>query len=209
MNPLVVAGIGTGVGKTFISAILAEALEADYWKPVQAGNLDFTDTDTVHALISNPISYFYPETYRLASPMSPHAAAAIDGVEIDLQKLSIPGTSKKLVIELAGGLMVPLNKQLLNIDLVETWKLPVILVSQHYLGSINHTLLSVDVLKGRGIPLAGIIFNGQTNMASEEIILAYSGAPCLARIKQEKEISKETVKEYAEKFRKHILDYLS
>src|SRR5258708_4117654 len=139
MKGYVIAGIGTDIGKTFISAILAEALQADYWKPVQAGNLEKTDTDIVRELISNNRTFFHDSKYLLSRPMSPHAAAEIDNIEIDLNKLNLPNTSKILLIELPGGLMVPLNKKQLNIDLIKKWNLPVILVSQNYLGSINHT----------------------------------------------------------------------
>ena len=147
MIKTVVAGIGTGVGKTFISTILAEALEADYWKPVQAGNLEFTDTDFVRLYVSNSKTIFHPEVYRLSAPMSPHAAAAKDGINIDLQKLTIPENQNNLIIEPPGGLMVPLNQRELNLDLICRWRLPVILVSRNYLGSINHTLLTARVLK--------------------------------------------------------------
>jgi len=196
---IVVAGIGTGIGKTFIATILTEALEADYWKPVQAGNLDYTDTDFVKAHISNTKTVFHPEAYRLSAPVSPHAAAKIDGVEIDLEKLYVPTTDNTIIIEPAGGLMVPLNNKQLNIDLLKQWDLPVILVSQIYLGSINHTLLSVEVLKNRSINLLGIIFNGERNQATEEFILQYTGVKCLARINYESGIDKAVIKKYADK----------
>lgn len=201
------AGIGTGIGKTFIATILTEALDADYWKPVQAGNLDFTDTDFVKQHITNQKSFFHPEAYRLSSPMSPHAAAKIDGIEIVLDKLSVPEISNTIIIEPAGGLMVPLNDRQLNIDLIEQWNLPVILVSQNYLGSINHTLLSVTVLKSRGINLLGIIFNGERNLATEDFILQYTGVDCLAKINRESVINKLLVKRYADEL-KDNLNYL-
>lgn len=197
MKGIVVAGIGTGVGKTFIAAILTEAMEADYWKPVQAGNLDFTDTDFVKQHISNTKTVFHPEAYRLTAPMSPHAAAKIDGVEIKLERLSIPETKNILIIEPAGGLMVPLNDKQLNIDLLQQWNLPLILVSQVYLGSINHTLLTMEVLKNRSINFLGIIFNGERNPATEEFILNYTGAKCLARVNQEKLVDKTVIRKYA------------
>ncbi|WP_276504682.1 dethiobiotin synthase [Terrimonas pollutisoli] len=204
MTGVVVAGIGTGIGKTLVAAIITEALQADYWKPVQAGNLDFTDTDFVKQHNSNTKTFFHPEAYRLATPMSPHAAAKIDGVIIELEKLTIPESVNAVVIELAGGLMVPLNDERLNIDLLKQWSLPVVLVSQNYLGSINHTLLSVEVLKHHAIRLAGIIFNGEPNAATEDFILQYTGVNCIARIDHEKIISKETVKRYADKFREKL-----
>jgi dethiobiotin synthetase len=208
MKALVVAGIGTGIGKTFISAIITEALEADYWKPVQAGNPDFTDTDFVRQHISNSRSFFHPEAYRLTMPMSPHAAARIDGVQIEQGALQIPASPNSIVIEPAGGLMVPLNDTLLTIDLLKQWEMPVILVSRHYLGSINHTLLSVDVLRSRGIPILGIIFNGEENKATEEVILRYTGIRCIARVEEETEITKKTIIKYAEKFRQTLMDLL-
>ncbi|MEP7376079.1 MAG: dethiobiotin synthase [Chitinophagaceae bacterium] len=198
MKSLVVAGIGTGVGKTLVAAILTEVLQADYWKPVQAGNLNFTDTDTVRSLITNTRSVIHSEVYSLQAAISPHAAAELDNVEIELLKLSIPANKTRLIIELAGGIMVPLNKKQLNIDLLVKWNLPVILVSQNYLGSINHTLLSVEALKSRGIQLAGIIFNGESRSPTEEFILEYTAVRCLARINPEKEINKHVVKQYAD-----------
>jgi dethiobiotin synthetase len=201
MKKIVVAGIGTGVGKTLIAAILTEALTADYWKPVQAGNLDFTDTDFVKKHISGTKSFFHTERFRLAMPMSPHAAAKTDGIEIDLQELTIPESANTIVIELAGGLMVPLNEKQLNIDLLKQWDVPVILVSQNYLGSINHTLLSVEVLKKYEIDLQGIIFNGKANPSSEDFILNYTGTQCVGRVNEEPEINKTIVRRYAGELR--------
>ncbi len=192
-----VTGIGTNVGKTIASAILTEALTADYWKPVQAGDLHQTDTHKVQSLVSNTQSVFYPETYKLNTPASPHAAAKIDGIEIDLAKFTIPQTKNNLIIEGAGGLMVPINSKDLVIDLISQLNVEVILVSQNYLGSINHTLLSIELLKSRNIPVKGIIFNGETTPETENIILKHSGLPCLLRINLEHEITKEIVLKYA------------
>jgi dethiobiotin synthetase len=196
-NGLVVAGIGTGVGKTLVASILVEVFAADYWKPVQAGNLDFSDTDFLRKHISNNESFFFPEAYRLTMPMSPHAAARMDGVAISFQKLTIPKHENPIVIELAGGLMVPLNDTHLNIDLLSLWNLPVVLVSHNYLGSINHTLLSVEALRSRSINLAGVIFNGKSVPSTEEIILKHAQVKCLARIHWEKKIVPATVRKYA------------
>jgi dethiobiotin synthetase len=198
MKTFVVAGIGTGVGKTVISALLVEALKADYWKPVQAGDLESGDTRTVQILVDNPASIFHKETYRLNAAMSPHAAAELDGVGIRLNDLKIPQTKNYLIIELAGGLMVPLNSRELNIDLLKKWDLPVILVSKNYLGSINHTLLSLELLKNHRIPVAGIIFNGKENKASEDLILNYSGAKCIARIGEIDPLNKTEIKKIAD-----------
>lgn len=169
-RPIFITGIGTGVGKTIVSAILVEKFKADYWKPIQSGDLDHTDTDQVRSLVSNPISKFHPEAYRLTQPFSPHKSAALDGIRIDLEQISIPETENQLIIEGAGGLMVPLNDKDLMIDLIQKLDAEVILVSQNYLGSINHTLLSAELLKERKIKIRNLIFCGAADQSSEEII---------------------------------------
>lgn len=196
MKRFFVTGIGTDVGKTIASAILVESLHADYWKPIQAGDLDNTDTMKVRSLISNTTSKFHPETYQLTKPMSPHAAAEADGIKINIDTLTLPITTNSLIIEGAGGLMVPLNDKFLVIDLIQKLKAEVILVSSNYLGSINHTLLTVDALKNRNIPIAGIIFNGRSAKTSEEYILSYTGLKRLLSIEEEKKIDKEMVLKY-------------
>ncbi|WP_077922414.1 dethiobiotin synthase [Spirosoma sp. 209] len=200
-NQFIVAGIGTEIGKTVASAVLVEALQADYWKPVQSGALEDSDTETVRRLISNPVSRFHPEAYRLKEPLSPHAAAAIDGVTIDLAAIQLPQTNNALVVELAGGLMVPLNDRDLTIDWVQQSGLPVVLVSRNYLGSINHTLLSVEACRSRQIPLLGILFNGPKTPATETFILNYTGLACLGRIGQEEEITPDVIRRYAASLR--------
>jgi dethiobiotin synthetase len=195
----IIAGIGTGVGKTVVSAILVEALQADYWKPIQAGDLHDTDTDKVKSWVSNPVSQFHSETYRLTTPMSPHAAAQIDGLEIEPSKLSLPSTLHHLIIELAGGIMVPLRSDFLNIDFIKQLNLPVILVSQYYLGSINHTLLSLEILKRENVKIAGIVLNGAENPSSKQVILQYAGVPLLAEVQPEKEITPQIIQQYAAK----------
>lgn len=194
---LIVAGIGTEIGKTVASAVLVEALKADYWKPIQSGALDDSDTQTVRRLVSNPITRFHPEAYRLTQPLSPHAAAELDGIRIDLNSIKTPQTDNVLIIELAGGLLVPLNDRDLSIDWVAQSGLPVVLVSRNYLGSINHTLLSVEACRSRRVPIIGLVFNGPTVPATETFVLNYTGLPCLGRIGQEELITKETVKKYA------------
>lgn len=198
---LIIAGIGTEIGKTVVSAIVVEALQADYWKPVQSGALEDSDTETVRRLISNPVSTFHPEAYRLREPLSPHAAAAIDGVEISLTNFQLPETDNHLVIELAGGLLVPLNDRDLTIDLVQQLNVPVLLVSKHYLGSINHTLLSVEALQRRGIPILGLIFNGPETPASEDFIVNYTGLKTFGRIAWEAEVNNDFIKRQAARIR--------
>lgn len=195
-----VTGIDTDSGKTLVSAILCEALGADYWKPVQAGLP--RDADTVKSLTNNSVRIF-PEAYILNTPASPHAAAALDGVTIELTKFRAPDTDRDLVIEGAGGCLVPLNDTNFVIDIVPEVADAVILVADLYLGSINHTLLTVEALKKRELPVKGIIFNGKSNPESERIILHHSGLPCLLRITPEEKIDHETVKRYAERLKEN------
>jgi len=204
MKQFVVAGIGTEIGKTFISAVITEALEADYWKPVQAGSP--ADSDYIRQLLSNPNTFCHPEGYRLKAPMSPHAAAQAEGVRIDLNKLVVPQTTNDLVIELAGGLMVPLNSSCLNTDLIKMWDLPVILISRNYLGSINHTLLSIVLLKQLEVNVRGIIFNGDSNSASEDFILRYSGLRCIGKVPQQSVINRDVVRNLAAKLKPQLLE---
>ncbi|MDB5009045.1 MAG: dethiobiotin synthase [Mucilaginibacter sp.] len=177
-----ITGIGTGIGKTIVSAILVEKLKADYWKPIQSGDLDDSDTMKVKSLVTNSASVFHPEAYRLTQPFSPHKSAAIDGITIDVDKIKLPQTDNTLIIEGAGGLMVPLNDQFLMIDLIKKLDAEVILVSQFYLGSINHTLLSISALKQYQIPIKGIIFNGAEDSNSKEFILKHSEIKMLGSI---------------------------
>ncbi|MEM8938293.1 MAG: dethiobiotin synthase [Bacteroidota bacterium] len=192
---LIVAGIGTDAGKTVASTILCKALNADYWKPVQAGDLDNTDSHKIAKW--SPKTKIHPEAYCFTKPMSPHAAAEIDDMLIDENRLQIPETNNSLIIELAGGLMVPIRKDYLNIDWVAKTNLPVVLVSNYYLGSINHTLLSLNLLKQRNIPLVGIIFNGIKNPSTFAVIQHRSGAKCLLEIEKEEEMTKEIIDKYA------------
>jgi dethiobiotin synthetase len=192
-KPLFVTGIGTGIGKTVVSAVLVEKLKADYWKPVQSGDLEKSDTLTVKSLVTNSKSQFHEEAYRLTQPFSPHKSAAIDGITIDLEKISLPSTENTLIIEGAGGLMVPLNRQFLMLDLVKQLGAEVILVSQNYLGSINHTLLSIYLLKKENIPIKGIIFNGVKDIYSKEFILEYSQVELLGHIPEYGTLDKKTI----------------
>ncbi len=194
MRKIFVTGIGTEIGKTVISAILTEALKADYWKPVQAGDLDNTDTMKVQNMVSNSQSHFHPEAHRLLHPMSPHAAAELEGIRIELTQIQAPGTNNEnLIIEGAGGLMVPLNDDEMMVDLIAHLDAEAVLVSQNYLGSINHTLLSAELLKQRGINVWGIIFNGPENKATEDVILKYTGLPCLGKIRQQDSLTKDKI----------------
>lgn len=196
MKQFFITGIGTEIGKTVVSSILTEYLQADYWKPIQSGDLHFSDTMKVQSLISNAKSYFHPERYRLNSPLSPHASAALDGVQIKLSDFILPQTSNHLIVEGAGGLMVPLNDQYLMLDLIQQLQIPVILVSRNYLGSINHTILSIEALKHRKIPIAGIVINGESNPATESFIENYSRLPVLLRVGNFTDVTRETIKQF-------------
>lgn len=203
-NTYFITGIGTDVGKTIASAIITESLKADYWKPIQAGDLDKSDSKKAEKLISNDESFFYPEGVRLKSPMSPHAAAEIDGIKLSSKKIKRPKTSKNLVIEGAGGLLVPINSKETILDLIQP-KDKVIIVSRHYLGSINHTLLTIEVLKNRGYAIAGIIFNGNKNESTEQVILEMTGVKFIGRIEQEPYFDRNVIKEYADIFRENLM----
>lgn len=178
-KPLFITGIGTGIGKTIVSAILVESLQADYWKPVQSGDLDDSDTLKVKSLVSNTQTVFHPEAYRLTQPYSPHKSAALDGIVIDPSTIKTPQTNNTLIIEGAGGLMVPLNDTFLMIDLIQQLDAEVVLVVKHYLGSINHTLLSIEALQRRNIMIKALIFNGEPNESSEQVIKAFAKCPTL------------------------------
>jgi dethiobiotin synthetase len=192
-KPLFVTGIGTGIGKTIVSAVLVEKLKADYWKPVQSGDLENSDTITVKSLISNTKTHFFDEAYRLSQPFSPHKSAAIDGITIDPKNIILPHTTNTLVIEGAGGLMVPLNTDFLMLDLIRQLGAAAILVSQNYLGSINHTLLSAYALKNENIPVRGIIFNGVKDIYSKEFILENTGLELLGHIPEYVPIDKKAI----------------
>lgn len=175
MRPIFVTAIDTGIGKTVVSAILVERLKADYWKPIQSGDLDNSDTQTVKRLVTNPATVFHPEAYRLTQPFSPHKSAELDGISIDLNNIKVPETANQLVIEGAGGLMVPLNDKHFIIDLIQKFEAEVVLVIRHYLGSINHTLLSLSILQQRGIPVSSIVILGENDLYSEKAIRNFAG----------------------------------
>jgi len=159
---LFITGIGTDVGKTIASAIITQALEADYWKPIQAGDIDHSDSHKIQHYISNSKTTIHPNSYQLHTPASPHWAAELDGVVIGLDQIIEPKTKNHLVIEGAGGVLVPLNSTDCVIDIIQS-DYKVIVVSRHYLGSINHTLLTIEALQNRNIKIAGILFSGAEN----------------------------------------------
>jgi dethiobiotin synthetase len=198
MRKIFVTGIGTDVGKTIVAAILTEALQADYWKPIQCGSLELTDTERVKRLVESNQSVFHPEAYRLCTPASPHYAAEIEDVKINWGKLRLPETNNTLVIEGAGGLMVPFNtKGETMLDIARNIDSEVVIVSRNYLGSINHTLLTLRVLQDSGVKVLGLIFNGASNPSSEDVILKTTKVPLLGRIKEEYEFTKDLITTYS------------
>jgi len=201
MKQFFVTGISTDVGKTTASAVMVEALQADYWKPVQTG--DDSDSETISALISNTKTVIHKSSYSLKAPISPHAAAALEGVYIDHNKIQEPKTENHMVIEGAGGVLVPLNDSDTILDIImPTYH--VIVVVKHYLGSINHSLLTIKWLLLKGYDVA-VLFNGEPNAASEDIISNITGVTVLGRIGQEASLTKEVVRKYAEELRPALM----
>ncbi|MCK0146283.1 dethiobiotin synthase [Arenibacter sp. F26102] len=201
MKQFFVTGISTDVGKTITSAVMVEALEADYWKPVQTG--DESDSETISELISNSKTVIHKSSYSLKAPISPHAAAALEGVYIDHNKIQEPKTENHMVIEGAGGVLVPLNDSDTLLDIIMPTYY-VIVVVKHYLGSINHSLLTIKWLLLKGYDVA-VVFNGEPNSASEDIISKITGVSVLGRIGQESSMTKEVIKKYAEELRPALI----
>ncbi|MCG8733976.1 dethiobiotin synthase [Tenacibaculum finnmarkense] len=205
MKKYFITGISTEVGKTVASAIFTEALKADYWKPIQAGELEDSDSHKIKKFISNKKTIIHPNSYALKTPMSPHAAAEIENITIDLAKIIEPKTdNENLVIEGAGGLFVPLNNTDTILDIIKT-DYKVIVVSRHYLGSINHTLLTVNLLKEKGFDVS-IIFSGDEHKTTEQIIKKMTNIPIIGRIDEEPYFDKSVIKEYADIFRDNLIN---
>ncbi|HNQ60978.1 MAG TPA: dethiobiotin synthase [Bacteroidia bacterium] len=177
-----VIGIHTGIGKTLVSAILCEALGADYWKPIQAGELDNSDSLFISKNVQNTQTKVHKEKFQFKAALSPHTAANMENVSVSLNDLQLPETKNSIIIETAGGLHSPVNDNKTMLDLVIHLNTPVIVVSQNYLGSINHTLLTIEALKNSGVFILGLIFNGVENESSEKFILENSGIACIGRI---------------------------
>lgn len=195
---IVITGIHTGIGKTICSAVICQALGYDYFKPIQAGDLEMSDSITLKNLVSNSQCMIHPESYRLQIPASPHYAAEQEGITIEKEKIVLPQTQNNLLVETAGGVMSPLTKNFLNLDLIAHFALPVILVSNNYLGSINHTLMSFLALQSKNIDIKGIVFSGEKNAASESFILEYTQLPLLFSIPQFVDINSQSIARFAQ-----------
>jgi len=187
-----ITAIHTDSGKTLASAILTYALKADYWKPVQCG--EPADTDQIKSWLGSEV-VCHPERYRLQTPASPHFAAEKEGVSMRLSDFKLPDTSNNLIVEGAGGVLVPVSTKETIADLIEHLELPVILVINHYLGALNHGMLTIRELKRRQIPLAGIIFNGEDFQNAESILLQEAGCSCLLRIPKMETVGLEQIRQ--------------
>ena len=195
MNPrYIITGTDTGIGKTVFSAMLMQGIGAHYWKPIQSGVEEGIDTRTVQTLTGLPEERFLPEAYIFSEPLSPHRAAELDGQSVDLNRLKIPETSGPLLIEGAGGLMVPLTRQNLQINQFKRWNVPVILCARTALGTINHTLLSLEALWVRSIPVHGIAFIGEDIPDTIRTISDFSGVKILGRLPFLMHLNSETLK---------------
>jgi dethiobiotin synthetase len=204
MQRYFITGIDTNVGKTVVSAILAEALGLDYWKPIQCGVSDGTDANDVRKLVSNSTTKVHPEAYSFAAPVSPHLAAAIEGKKIELKDIILPSTQNGIIIEGAGGMLVPLNKNKYVIQLADEFGAHVILVVRNYIGCINHSLLSIDHLLRNKYKVKGMILNGNFDPLVEQAIRSYSDIPVLAKFAEVSSVDKKAISEMASTLKKEL-----
>lgn len=200
MPKFMISGIGTNVGKTVASAILTTLFQGDYWKPIQSGEEFDSDTIEMSRLLAPEQHTIFPPAYSFKAPLSPHHAAALENVKIDCRSIIQPQTKRPLIIEGVGGILVPFTNSVTSLDLFKTWDCQWIVVSQNYLGSINHTLLTINMLQRQNISITGIIFNGEPNPYSEAAIIEMSQLPCLARILPEPSINHDTIQRYAKQW---------
>lgn len=194
-----ITGIGTNVGKTVASAVLVEAMKADYWKPIQSGTIESRDLETVKSLVSNKQSVFHPEVYSLKEPLSPHFAAKLENIEIDINHINLPKTNNHLLIEGAGGLLVPINSKHYVIDIAKKFDCEVILVISNYLGCINHSLLSIEYLVKNNYKLHALVLNGNFEDEVKQVIINYCKGVKVIEIPNLAELSKENITEIATK----------
>ena len=192
---LVICGTDTDVGKTIISCLLVQGLNARYWKPIQSGLEDGGDRGKVYDILKLPNERFLPEVYKFKAPVSPHWAAEKENYLINPSKLKVPAGTPKVIIETAGGLMVPLNRQFLQIDLLQKWMLPIVLVARSGLGTLNHTLLSIEALRKRKIPILGIILNGLQHQDNPKTLEEFSNVPIIAELPKLQEVSAKSLSE--------------
>lgn len=200
MHKIMIAGIGTDVGKTIVSTILTTLLNGDYWKPIQCGDEENSDTAQVKKWLASINATIHPPAYSLKAPLSPHHSARLENTLINLDSIKLPKTTRPLVIEGIGGIFVPLAQKTLSIELFKSWNCQWILVSRHYLGSINHTLLTIGALKQLCLPILGLIFNGEHNPDNENTILEISQLLFLARLLPETHLNLNIIQRYAKQW---------
>lgn len=194
MSGFFVTGTDTEVGKTLVSAWLLTQLEGAYWKPIQAGTVPTTDSATVQRLAELPVSRVLPEAYLLPEPMAPHEAAQRANIALDMEKLKLPPHDGLVVVEGAGGLMVPIASGAYMIDLADSLDLPIILVARSTLGTINHTLLSLEAIRRRGLPLAGVVISGPETPHNRAAIERFGRVEVIAEIPFLETVSRDTLK---------------
>jgi dethiobiotin synthetase len=204
MDRIIVAGTGPDVGKTVVAAILTLLFNGDYWKPIQCGDEENSDTATMKKWIDTTKHLIHPPAYSLKAPLSPHHAARLENTVIRLDAIALPQTTRPLIIESVGGILVPLTIKKLSLDLFKSWNCRWMIVSKHYLGSINHTLLTIEVLKQYRMSVLGIIFNGEPNPDSEAAILEISKLPCLGRLLPEPHLDTQTFQRYGKQWRSNF-----
>ena len=202
MTNYFITGIGTGVGKTIVSAAFTEAFEADYWKPVQCGLEGGTDREKVKELITNSNSVFHPEAFCFKEPASPHLASAMEDVTINTAQILLPDSQNTLVIEGAGGILVPLNAHSYVIDLAADYEAEVILVCSSYLGSINHSLLSIDYLLKNDFNLTTLVLNGNFHPENKKAIINYAEIQNIIEFPHVESVNKEVIFNFAGMIRK-------
>lgn len=209
MHRILVVGSGPDVGKTVVSAILTVLFNGEYWKPIQCGDESTSDTVIVKTWLDGTKQIIHPPAYSFKTPVSPHHAARLENTSISLDSIIVPRTTRPLIIESTGGIFSPLTIRSLPIDLFQSWNCQWVVVSRHYLGSINHTLLTINALKQRQLPIMGLIFNGDPNPDSEAAIMQTSQIPLLGRLLPESHLDVETIHQYANQwkpcFSKHLL----
>ncbi len=203
-SKLFISGTDTNVGKTVVSALLTVGFQGCYWKPIQSGAKEGRDRDWVKSMTQLPAHHFFEENYCLQEPLSPHAAAALEAVEIKLDHLELPKAERPLFVEGAGGVLVPLNQRELMIDLIDHLKLPVLLVARSSLGTINHTLLTLHLLRSRQIPVAGVVLNGPPNPSNRHAIEFYGSVPVVAELPVIENLSFKTIRNSFESYFGHI-----
>ena len=190
----IIAGTDTNVGKTVLSSLLMAAHDdLFYWKPIQSGLEDETDSETVRKLSGCNAERIFPEAYKLHRPLSPHLSARLDGVSIDIEKLQKPN-AENLIIETAGGVLTPINENTLQIELIKMWSIPVLIAARSSLGTINHTLLTIEALRHRNIEIAGVIMIGESNLENEKAIRHYGKMEIVGRIPLLKDLNKESLR---------------